>query len=700
MLRQLIRQRRLHSVAPRALVFGVVLIFIAGVPISASGTASAPPIVSKRAGRPATQSVASPGEWTQDGHDANRSGYTPEEPFDPWTLAWTWNGPDATGGTGNHFYNAPAEARTVTGGLGVYVPAGAGGIYGLAKATGSPLWHVTATSFNATPAYDPATGALFAGGGDGNLYKIDALTGIVIKTYPAGSPINKSVLLVGSAAYVVTDSGQLHKVDMATMAPVWVYTANSPSATPPSYSSSRGLIVFATMDLYVHAVDNVAGGQRWGVKPSPNPAQFPYTFNRAWPVIAEQHGIVFLRMQLAHSFMSDFPGNGGIYPTTNAATRAYLQSHPDHQNLFALSLDDGSAKFVPAVGYGTTEDFINGAAYGVMGSQPVVKVWPDGSEVVYIHFRNGQTNPPDYRWDGNMGEMVLDSTTIPGLAAGDLRFVRMARRNDYGGTAYVDVVDEQEPLTVAGTTIFQAHWGASESVSITDRSSARGLSYASPIETSMHPSVIRQQAMCANKNTTTHWTTCGLTMYQDGRYWDGPGFWEYWNVVAPPGSPNPTGYSAGFLPRYTYVSDGMIVVEGNGGELFVLRHSAIAPPPPPIVSLTAPASGATVAGRSVTLSATVANPTGVRSLQFTLDGAAIGAARTNAPYSITWDSTKVGDGNHILGAQVKDAGGNVLRTTTEAITVSNTVRATAVPPPIPRPGNPLPGIPNPLPPPR
>ena len=58
--------------------------------------------------------------------------------------------------------------------VGIYVPAGAGGIYALAKATGSPLWHVTATSFNATPAYDPATGALFAGGADGNLYKIDA----------------------------------------------------------------------------------------------------------------------------------------------------------------------------------------------------------------------------------------------------------------------------------------------------------------------------------------------------------------------------------------------------------------------------------------------------------------------------------------------------------------------------------------------
>jgi hypothetical protein len=158
-------------------------------------------------------------------------------------------------------------------------------------------------------------------------------------------------------------------------------------------------------------------------------------------------------------------------------------------------------------------------------------------------------------------------------------------------------------------------------------------------------------------------------------------------------------YSAGVLPRYTYVSDGLIVVEGNGGELFVLRHSATAPPQI-TVSLTAPANGATVVGNGVTVSATVTNTAGVASLQFTLDGTALDTARTAAPYTITWDSTRVGDGGHILGAQAKDAGGNVLATTTQAITVSNIVHATAVPPPIPRPGNPLPGIPNPLPSPR
>lgn len=539
--------------------------------------------------------AAATSTWTQDGHDAARSGWTSEEPVEPWTLAWTWNGPDANGGTGNHLYNAPPEARTVMGAGNIYAPAGSSGLYALNKSTGAQVWHVTATSFNATPAYDPTTNALFAGGADGKLYKIQPTSGQVLTTYPTGSAINKSVLIVGAYAYVVTDSGQLHKVNTSTMTRAWMYAGNAQGSTPPSYSSSRDVIVFATADLYVHAVTNANGTAKWRVKPSPNPAQFPYTFNRGWPVIADVHGIVLLRMQLDHAFMSD----AGIYPTSNAATRSYLQTHPDHKNLFALNLDDGSEKFVPAVGYGSTEDFINGASYGVMGSQPVVKVWPDGTEVAYIHFRNGQSNPSDYRSDGHMGEMVLDNATVPGLVAGDMRFIRMARQN--GGVGYVNLIDEQDPITMAGSTIFHAHWGASESAKITDRSNALGLSYASPIATANHPTVIRQQASCSDFKPATHQTNCGLTMFQDGRFWNGPGFWVYWNVVAPPGSPQANAYSAGFLPRYTYVSEGLIVTEGNGGELFVLRDSAVVPPT--ITGIT-PVTGSASGGDTVTVSGT------------------------------------------------------------------------------------------------
>jgi hypothetical protein len=69
-----------------------------------------------------------------------------------------------------------------------------------------------------------------------------------------------------------------------------------------------------------------------------------------------------------------------------------------------------------------------------------------------------------------------------------------------------------------------------------------------------------------------------------GRFFDGPGFWGYWGVADPPGwrigSGNTAGtsYSAGDLPRYTYVSNGHIVIEGNGGDISVPKGSGSVTP--------------------------------------------------------------------------------------------------------------------------
>jgi hypothetical protein len=553
------------------------------VPIAARGAALMAPPTPTASATPAT---APTDEWTQDGHDAQRSGSAAEEPAEPWALAWTWNGPDAGGGAGAHLYDAPPEARTVTGGPAVYAPAGARGLYALAKATGQPLWTLGATAFDAAPAYDPASGVLVAGGADGRLYKLEAASGRVLATYQAGAPIAKAVLLAGGHAYAATAAGALHKVALDSFAPAWVYRAGARAATPPAYSAARDRVVFATDDLYVHAVVGATGAPAWRVKPTPNApepgAQQAVTFERGWPVVAEQHGLVMLRLQLHQEAMYAYPSRGNVFPDDLATTRAWLDANPRYKNLLVLRLADGAEAFTAAVGYGSTEQVMSpcpdggggACGAGVMGSTPVVKLYPDGGEVAYVHFRSGQANPPDYRWDGHMGEMVLDGATIPGLAAGDLRFVRMSRRNGYGGTGYVDVIDEQEPLTVAGSTLFHAHWGASESVKITDRSATLGLSYGSPIQTSRHPTVIRQQRSCADFNPRTHSTSCGLTLYNDGRYWDGPGFWTYWNTDSPPSSPPavPIG-GVGYRPHHTYVSDGLMIVEGNGGELLAFRHS-------------------------------------------------------------------------------------------------------------------------------
>lgn len=545
-----------------------------------------------------TRNYPDSGQWNQEAHDAQRTGYTSIDPLTPWTFLWSWNGPNASGGSsGTHLYDAARQGYTVSGGGAIFVPAVNQGLYALSQSNGQVLWNARPASvwFNATPAYDPLTGSVFAGGSDGRLYKFNASNGSYT-SYNAGSPINRGILLVGNYAYAVTDNARLHKVSTGALTAAWVYipTGTTSPGTGLAYSPSRDAIIFATEDLYVHAVNNSNGTQKWRKKPSPNTAGFPNQWLWYWPVVAEQHGVVFLRMRLEHdTALWGYPSNGHIWPNTNAEARTFLQNNPSHQNLFALDLDDGEKQFTPAVGYGGVEDFINNEAFLTTGPVPVVKVWANGDEVVYSHFRNGQaisypTN--DGRQDSHIGEMVLDTTTIAGYVPGDFRFVRMACNkscgftiNDPGGyrRSYAHVSDEQTPLTMGGNTLFHAHWGASESARITDRSDARGLSYSNPILTTSNPAVLRRVEPCGGLSpTASHYiSTCGLDAYGDGRFWPNPSFWTYWNTWDPPTtSAAASAYSDGMRPRYTYVTGNLIVVEGNGGELMVFRHSGAVTP--------------------------------------------------------------------------------------------------------------------------
>jgi len=540
-------------------------------------------------------------EWTQDAGNAQRTGYTAEEPQTPWTLLWSWNGPDANGGTTGHFYDAGRsseksilwEGRTVTGASFVFVPALHEGMYALNKSNGQVAWNSKAANFASTPAYDADTQSLFAGATNGLLYKFNSQNGSIIATYQAQSPLNKSVLLVGDFVYVVSADGRLHKVNKNTMQSVWVYTASSPAATPPSYSSTRDVIVYATRDLFVHAVSNLDGSRAWRVKPTPhNPSDY-HTFEGFWPTVAEQHGIVFVRMNIGGNInFSIFsgPGYGSKFPNTNSEIKAFLTGRPDLQNLFALSLDTGQPVFLPAVGYGGVESLLDSAPILMTGPVPVIKN-SNGQEYAYTPFRNGQTADQgfvwDGRWDSHIGEMVLDNQTVNGYLAGDLRFVQFTNPGSSINSVHVvNITDEQSPLTMAGNTLFFAHWGGNTSVTILDRSDSRGDTRTNPITSRANYPLVRRLQTCSNFNPQTHFANCSMTLYNDGKYYGSSGWWTYWNVYDPP-TPSRSAYSEGILPRYTYVSDGLVITEGNGGELMVFSHSGTsAPTPTPTLAAT------------------------------------------------------------------------------------------------------------------
>lgn len=90
----------------------------------------------------------------------------------------------------------------------------------------------------------------------------------------------------------------------------------------------------------------------------------------------------------------------------------------------------------------------------------------------------------------------------------------------------------------------------------------------------------------------------------------------------------------------------------------------------PSVSISSPASGSIVSG-TVTVSASASDNVGVTSVQFYVDGAAMGSAVTAAPYNKSWDTTASANGSHTLTAQARDASGNVGNSTGVSVNVSN-----------------------------
>ena len=90
----------------------------------------------------------------------------------------------------------------------------------------------------------------------------------------------------------------------------------------------------------------------------------------------------------------------------------------------------------------------------------------------------------------------------------------------------------------------------------------------------------------------------------------------------------------------------------------------------PSISITSPAQGATLSD-TVTLTASASDDVGVVGVQFKLDGNDLGAEDTGNPWSTTWDTTQVADGNYTLTAVARDAGGNTTTAGSVSITVNN-----------------------------
>jgi hypothetical protein len=88
---------------------------------------------------------------------------------------------------------------------------------------------------------------------------------------------------------------------------------------------------------------------------------------------------------------------------------------------------------------------------------------------------------------------------------------------------------------------------------------------------------------------------------------------------------------------------------------------------PPTVTITSPASGATVKGNVKIVAAPTDAQAGIASVGFYVDGALVGTS-TSAPWQLSWNTKRASPGQHVLTAVATDRAGN--STTSAAVTVT------------------------------
>lgn len=459
--------------------------------------------------------------WWQHGHDAQRTGYAPAAPSHPWRWAWQWNGSDDRGRIVPGKVLLPRNVQPIVAEGCVYIAAGTNGLYALNETNGAVLWQVKpGGAINSTVAYDPGTRALFAVSSNGRLYKLSPTNGATLASCVLGAPSPLPLPVAVANRRIFASMGQnVLGLDPVTLTTNWLYQAGSAVHTPPAYSASRDVIVVATADLHVHAIRNSDGTRLWRVKPSAHTPDEHHTFANGWPVIAEQHGLVLLRQRIHWDYLWLTPNPFGV--PDNATIRSRLATQPKARCHFALRLDDGSVAFHINNGAGGFGD----GGYLPLGSMPVVRVFPDGKEVALNIIRGDPRY--DARWDSHFGEIMLDGDTVPGLQAGDVRWIR------HGNTPADDdflLTDEQPFLSAAGDYLFGSHWLVTYAIRPLDRGPTRGTWTNKINSTNLSWMIVSQGACGPCPFSPTHYCAGSLNQDPDcGRNYAG-GFYVTHNV--------------------------------------------------------------------------------------------------------------------------------------------------------------------------
>ena len=213
--------------------------------------------------------------------------------------------------------------------------------YGPAGQTIADAWDV----YTSSPAV--ADGKVYFGSGDGNVYAVDARSGVLQWKFPMRGVVHASPTVVDGTVYVGSFASDFHALDAATGQSKWIFQAGEDPANhnQVGFQSSAavvdGVVYVGCRDAHVYALDAKTGRKRWD-----------YPTSKSWVngTPAVRNGIVYVGTSDTSRLMAidaksgrlrfNFDAKGFVFSSAAlAGGRVYFGSH--NGRFYALDADDG-----------------------------------------------------------------------------------------------------------------------------------------------------------------------------------------------------------------------------------------------------------------------------------------------------------------------------------------------------------------------
>ncbi|HEU4726179.1 MAG TPA: PQQ-binding-like beta-propeller repeat protein [Candidatus Eisenbacteria bacterium] len=238
-----------------------------------------------------------------------------------------------------------ASSPAVAGGA-VYFVSSTGALAALDAATGAPKWvfgaeyerkfeaknlHGYPSAAQTIPdAWDlflsspaVADGKVFFGSGDGNVYAVDAATGILQWKFPTKDVVHASPAVVNHVVYIGSWDSRFYAIDAESGQAKWVFQAGEDPVihNQVGFQSSAavvdGTVYVGCRDAHLYALDAATGRKKWD-----------YPTSKSWVITtpAVRDGVVYAGTSDSARFFALDAKTGRL--KFNADAKAYMFSSP------------------------------------------------------------------------------------------------------------------------------------------------------------------------------------------------------------------------------------------------------------------------------------------------------------------------------------------------------------------------------------